>query len=63
MCLSCRHSALIDVSNYPADTEVSSFQRRAKCGKCGSKRVDVRPNWKERPGMPDDWDARSAWKK
>ena len=23
------------------------FQRRAKCGKCGGKRVDVRLNWKE----------------
>ena len=40
----CRHQALIDVSSYPGDTEVPSFQRRAKCG---SKRVDVRPNWKE----------------
>jgi hypothetical protein len=26
-----------------------SFGRRAVCGKCGSKRVDVRPNWKEQP--------------
>jgi hypothetical protein len=40
------------VSNYPAETEVPSFQRRAKCGKCGGKRVDVRPNWKEQPVMP-----------
>jgi hypothetical protein len=48
----CRHSALIDVSSYPADTEVPSFQRRAKCGKCGGKRVDVRPNWKEAPVRP-----------
>jgi hypothetical protein len=23
--------------------------------------VDVRPNWKEKPGMPDDWQGRSAW--
>jgi hypothetical protein len=42
----CRHSALIDVSNYPADTDVPSFGRRAVCGKCSGKRVDVRPNWK-----------------
>ena len=26
----CRHQALIDVSSYPGDTEVPSFQRRAK---------------------------------
>ena len=45
----CRHQALIDESSYPADTEVPSFQRRAKCGKCGGKRIDVRPNWKEQP--------------
>jgi hypothetical protein len=45
----CRHTALIEVSGYPAETEVPSFQRRAKCGKCGAKQVDVRPNWKEQP--------------
>ncbi len=45
----CRHTALIDVSSYPADTEVPTFGRRAKCGKCDGKRVDVRPNWKEQP--------------
>jgi len=48
----CRHQALIDVSSYLLDTEVPSFQRRAKCCKCGGKRVDVRPNWKEQPFMP-----------
>jgi hypothetical protein len=34
------------------NVEVPTFQRRAKCGKCGGKRVDVRPNWKEQPTMP-----------
>jgi len=33
---------------------------RAKCSKCGGKRADVRPNWKEKPGMPDGWQGRSA---
>ncbi len=41
----CRHPALPGVSSYPADAEVPSFGRLAKCG----KRVDVRPNWKEQP--------------
>ena len=45
----CRHTALIDVLSYPGETEVPSFLRRAKCGKCGGRRVDVRPNWKEKP--------------
>jgi hypothetical protein len=51
LCLnnSCRHQPLINVSSYPAETEVPSFQRRAKCSNCDGKRVDVRPNWKERP--------------
>ena len=47
--------ALINVSSYPDDVEVPSFQRRAKCGGRGNK-IDVRrPNWKEQPGMPDNW--------
>jgi hypothetical protein len=50
----CRHVALIDVSNYPADTEVPSFRPRVVCAKCGSKgnKIDVRPNWKEQPAGP-----------
>ena len=56
----CGHQAVIDVSNYPNDAEVTSFQRRIKCGKCGRRGrwVDVRPNWKEKSGMPDDWQGR-----
>jgi hypothetical protein len=45
----CRHDALLEVSGYPTETEVSSFAARMKCGKCGGKNVDVRPNWKEQP--------------
>jgi hypothetical protein len=40
----CRHQAIIDVSSYADHVEVPSFQRRVKCGKCGGKQVDVRPN-------------------
>jgi hypothetical protein len=45
----CRHVALIDVSAYPAETEVPSFRQRVVCAKCGSRdnKIDVRPNWKE----------------
>ena len=47
----CRHSALVNVSSYPADTEVPWFRSRVKCAKCGSRgnKIDVRPNWKEQP--------------
>jgi hypothetical protein len=52
-CLSdaCRHTALIDVSRYSADTEVPWFRSRVICAKCGSRgnKIDVRPNWKEQP--------------
>ena len=56
----CRHQALIDVSNYPAETEVPSFRRRVVCAKCGGRgnKIDVRPNWKVQPGMPSDWQGR-----
>jgi hypothetical protein len=46
----CRHTALIDVSKYAAETEVPSFPSRAKCTTCGGRNVDVRPNWLEQPG-------------
>jgi hypothetical protein len=47
----CRHQALIDVSSYPAETEVPSFKSRVKCGGRGNK-IDVHPNWKEQPVLP-----------
>jgi hypothetical protein len=37
----CCHQALIDVSKYPNDVEVPSFQRRIKCGNV----VDVNAGW------------------
>jgi hypothetical protein len=54
----CRHQAVIDVLNYPDDVEIPSW--RAKCSKCGGRRVDVRPNWKEQDN-PIDWRGHSAW--
>ena len=50
----CRHTALIDVSAYPAETEVASFRSRVVCAKCGSRghKIDVRPNWKDQPTQP-----------
>ena len=53
-CDACRHTALINVSIYPAETEVPAFRSRVKCAKCGSRgnKIDVRPNWKEQPTQP-----------
>jgi hypothetical protein len=36
----CRHTALIDVWSYLAETEVPWFLSRVKCPKC-----DCRPHW------------------
>ena len=56
----CHHQALIDVLTYPGDTPVPWFQSKVKCGSAEqTDAIDVRPNWKEKPGMPD-WEARSA---
>jgi hypothetical protein len=43
----CLHSALLDVSSWPAETTVPNFTPRMKCSVCNSKRVELRPNWKE----------------
>jgi hypothetical protein len=39
----CRHVALIDVSNYPEDTDVPWFRSRAVFAKCGGRgnKIDV----------------------
>ena len=41
----CRHTALIDVWSYPAETEIPYFSSRVVCAKCGSRgnKIDVRP--------------------
>ena len=33
----CRHAGLIDVSQYPADTEVQWFHSHMVCTKCGAR--------------------------
>src|SRR3984893_2994715 len=38
----CRHQGLVDVSTYPADTEVPWFRSRVKCTKCGGRRQQDR---------------------
>ena len=55
-----RHQAVIDVSSYPSETEVPWFRSKVTCAKCGARgnKIDVRPNWKEKPGSPDNWQGR-----
>ena len=58
----CRHTALIDVSGYPADAEVPSFSPRVVCAKCGGRgnKIDVRPNWKEQ--LPSEGLTGKVWR-
>ena len=47
----CRHTALIEVWSYPAETEIPYFKSRVVCAKYGSRgnEIDLRPNWNEQP--------------
>jgi hypothetical protein len=50
----CRHTALINVWSYPAETEIPYFKSRVVCAKCGGRgnKIEVRPNWKEQAPQP-----------
>ena len=56
---SCRHHTVISADDYPDDMKAPSFALRLKCSKCGGRRVDVRPNWKEASPVTD-WRGRPA---
>jgi hypothetical protein len=59
-CMVCRYEIAICVDRYADDIEVRSFRSCMKCAKCGSEDVQVRPNWAEAPGMPEDWTGRAV---
>jgi hypothetical protein len=56
----CRHELIFSADDYAGDTDLSWFRSRMVCSKCGGKQIDVRPNWKEKPGSPDDWHSNPA---
>jgi hypothetical protein len=56
---SCRHHTVISADDYGDDIEIPSFALRLKCSKCGGRRVDVTPNWKERTPVTD-WRGRPS---
>jgi hypothetical protein len=60
---SCRHQALIDVSKYGDNVEVPSFRGPRQVSEMRQHARRRRPNWKEKAGMPDNWEGRSAWDK
>jgi hypothetical protein len=50
----CRHEAIFSADDYSDEIEVPSFAPRMVCSKCGGKRVNARPNWKEMPIPPPE---------
>jgi len=50
-CLDCHHAATLNVDDQPGHLTVKSFERRMRCGHCGSRSVDVRPAWHTRPDI------------
>ena len=50
----CRQEGLIDVSKFPAETEVPWFASKIVCAKCGARgrHIDVRPDWKVQSVQP-----------
>jgi hypothetical protein len=56
----CRQTAVvIEVWNYPPETEIAYFKNRVDWAKCGARRnkIDVMPNWKEADPVKD-WRVR-----
>lgn len=48
-CRSYHHAAAVNMDDRPGHLTVPSFANRMRCGKCGGRNVDVRPNWIEKP--------------
>ena len=43
----CGRRAAVDVSRLPDLVEVPALARRLRCSSCGSRPVNVRPDWRE----------------
>ena len=43
----CNHFRILNVSDYPDDMPVPSFEPRLRCERCGHPGADARPIWNE----------------
>ena len=41
----CWHRADVDASRYADDVIVAELGRQFRCSRCGSRNIDVRPDW------------------
>jgi hypothetical protein len=48
-CQTCKHTAIVNVDDWPAEVSVPDVGLRLRCSACGGKDIDTRPNWAERP--------------
>lgn len=46
-CLTCLHSAIVNVDRFPDAFPVPDLALRMWCSKCRSRDIQTRPNWKE----------------
>ena len=52
-CRACNHEALMSADILADEVEIHSIDSYLVCSYCGSHgKVDVRPNWLERPDRP-----------
>ncbi len=63
-CLDCHHNTTMPVATllprYAAETPVPEVWGRFRCSVCGSRHVDVQPNWAARQGGRADNPAIAA---
>jgi hypothetical protein len=41
----CRSESKMPIERFPDDTDILSIGARMRCGRCGRKGADVRPDW------------------
>ena len=57
-CVGCGHEAVVNVDQLADEVFVPDVAKRLRCASCGSRKVTVRPNWREQTwpeGGPRMW--------
>jgi hypothetical protein len=57
--IGCGHEATLNVDDVPDEIPVPDVALRLRCSRCGSRSIQVRPNWSEMwvPGIGRSIDA------
>jgi hypothetical protein len=54
----CGHAITFSSDDYTDEIQLSWFRPRMICARCGGRRIDVSPNWRELSLTPDHWKGR-----